>query len=142
MNSTFLLKLTQKSSWSMWPYLQGKYQLREEISIKIRKLYTNKLHPRQYLKRVIFWPKKNQGKWSEHKLWEIASTSMHAPAEPAERFRAAETSCLIDLCSSSCMSMQASSILCMLFILCCSLAMSILKSLMMSQSCTKWKNML
>lgn len=59
------------------------------------------------------------------------------PCEPAERLRAAETSCLIDRCISSCISMQASSILCILFILCCILAMSILKSLMTSHSMPK-----
>lgn len=61
----------------------------------------------------------------------------NTPGESEERFRAAETSCCIDRCSSSCMSMQASSIPCMLFILCWSLAMSILRSFMMSHSCIK-----
>lgn len=60
---------------------------------------------------------------------------MDKPGEPTERLRAAETSCFIDLCNSSCMSMQASSILCMLFILCCSLAKSILRSFTISHSC-------
>ncbi|RHN75375.1 hypothetical protein MtrunA17_Chr2g0320501 [Medicago truncatula] len=61
----------------------------------------------------------------------------YRPDEPVERLRAAETSCLIERCNSSCISIQASSILCILFILCCSLTMSILKSLILSHTSAK-----
>ena len=59
------------------------------------------------------------------------------PSAPANRFKAADTSCLTERCNSSCMSMHASSILCMLLIPCRSLPMSVLKSLIASHSCKK-----
>lgn len=60
-----------------------------------------------------------------------------SPDEAEDRFNAAETSCLMERCNSSCMSIQAANVLCMSFILCWSLAMSTLKSLIVSHSCTK-----
>jgi hypothetical protein len=44
--------------------------------------------------------------------------NVNKPFSPADLFRAAETSCLTERCNSSCISMQASNILCMWLIPC------------------------
>lgn len=61
---------------------------------------------------------------------------VNKPGSPADRFRAADTSCLTERCNSSCISMQASNILCMWFMPCWSFAISALRSLIISHSCS------